>query len=87
MSKSATGSGHAIALLDPPEVIRKKFMRATTDSNPGVDFERMGPGVANLLGILPGLQRLDRRTDALAFRRHAIRRSEEAGRRNGRVEP
>src|SRR5687767_6320612 len=51
MSKSATGSGHAIGLLDPPDVIRKKFMKATTDSNPGVDFETMGPGVANLLGI------------------------------------
>ena len=51
MSKSATGSGHAIALLDPPDVIRKKFMKATTDSNPSVDFEGMGPGVANLLGI------------------------------------
>ena len=26
-------------------------MRATTDSNPGVDFDTMGPGVANLLNI------------------------------------
>jgi tryptophanyl-tRNA synthetase len=51
MSKSAAGSGHAIALLDPPDVIRKKVMRATTDSNPHVDFETMGPGVANLLTI------------------------------------
>src|SRR6202165_1623658 len=45
MSKSATGSGHAIALLDPIEQVRKKIMRATTDSQPGVDFETMGPGV------------------------------------------
>jgi tryptophanyl-tRNA synthetase len=51
MSKSATGSGHAVSLLDPPEVIRKKFMRATTDSNPGVDFENLGAGVENLLTI------------------------------------
>jgi len=51
MSKSAPGSGHAIALLDPPDLIRKKFNRATTDSNPHVDFETMGPGVENLLGI------------------------------------
>jgi tryptophanyl-tRNA synthetase len=51
MSKSATGSGHAVSLLDPPEVIRKKFMRATTDSNPGVDFENLGAGVQNLLTI------------------------------------
>src|SRR6266567_3388341 len=51
MSKSAQGSGHAIALLDPPDRIRKTIMRATTDSNPAVDFETMGPGVANLLSI------------------------------------
>src|ERR1700735_46867 len=36
MSKSAPGSGHAISLLDPPGDIRKKIMRATTDSNPAV---------------------------------------------------
>jgi len=51
MSKSAAGSGHAVALLDPPERIRKTIMRATTDSNPAVDFESMGAGVANLLNI------------------------------------
>ena len=51
MSKSAVGSGHAVGLLDPPERIRKTIMRATTDSNPAVDFETMGPGVANLLSI------------------------------------
>src|SRR5258708_25065713 len=49
MSKSATGTGHAISLLDAPDVIRKKILRATTDSNPAVDPETMGPAVANLL--------------------------------------
>jgi tryptophanyl-tRNA synthetase len=51
MSKSATGAAHAIGLLDPPDLIRKKFMKATTDSNPHVEFETMGAGVANLLSI------------------------------------
>src|ERR1700678_4520900 len=51
MSKSAQGAGHAVALLDPPERIRKTIMRATTDSLPAVDFETMGPGVQNLLSI------------------------------------
>jgi tryptophanyl-tRNA synthetase len=51
MSKSTEGSGHAIALLDPPSLIRKKIMRATTDSLPGVDLDDLGPGVANLLSI------------------------------------
>ncbi|HPT28691.1 MAG TPA: tryptophan--tRNA ligase, partial [Bryobacteraceae bacterium] len=43
MSKSTDSPGHAISLLDPPSVIRKKIMRATTDSLPGVDFDNMGP--------------------------------------------
>src|SRR5438034_3807596 len=51
MSKSATGAGHAVALLDPPDKIRKPTMRATTDSSPAVDFENLGAGVANLLSI------------------------------------
>jgi tryptophanyl-tRNA synthetase len=51
MSKSATGAGHAIALLDEPKVIQKKIARATTDSQPAIDPETMGPGVANLLTI------------------------------------
>src|SRR5579871_1594151 len=51
MSKSATGAGHAVGLLDPPEKVRKTIMRATTDSNPAVDFASPGPGVENLLSI------------------------------------
>ena len=51
MSKSATGANHAVALLDPPEQVRKTIMRATTDSKPAVDVETAGPGVLNLLSI------------------------------------
>jgi tryptophanyl-tRNA synthetase len=51
MSKSETAANHAVALLDPPPKIRKTIMRATTDSNPAVDFESSGPGVHNLLSI------------------------------------
>jgi tryptophanyl-tRNA synthetase len=51
MSKSASGLNHAVALLDPPAKIRKTIMRATTDSNPEVDFETAGPGVLNLISI------------------------------------
>ena len=51
MSKSATGTGHAIGLLDDIAQAKKKIMRATTDSNPEVNFETMGAGVRNLLGI------------------------------------
>lgn len=51
MSKSVTGTNHAVALLDPPDRIRKAIMRATTDSLPYVDMETAGPGVLNLLSI------------------------------------
>ena len=34
-----------------PELIRRKIMRPTTDSLPGVDFDNLGPGVQNLLTI------------------------------------
>jgi len=51
MSKSAPNAGHAVALLDPPDRIRKTIMRATTDSNPAIDFSSLGPGVENLLNI------------------------------------
>ncbi|MBM3796397.1 MAG: tryptophan--tRNA ligase [Acidobacteria bacterium] len=51
MSKSTTSAGHAIALLDPPDAIRKKIMRAVTDAQSGVNFDAPGDGVANLLGI------------------------------------
>jgi tryptophanyl-tRNA synthetase len=51
MSKSATGTNHAVALLDPPDKIRAIIKRATTDSNPAVDPDHAGPGVLNLLAI------------------------------------
>jgi len=51
MSKSAPGSMHAVALLDPPERIQKVIGRATTDTRPAVDFEDLGEGVTNLLNI------------------------------------
>jgi tryptophanyl-tRNA synthetase len=52
MSKSTalTKPAHAILLLDPPDVVRRKIARATTDTNPAV-AEPVGPGVANLLDI------------------------------------
>ncbi len=51
MSKSAKGAGHAVGILEPPDQIRKKIMRATTDSQPAVNIEAPGAGVENLLGI------------------------------------
>jgi len=51
MSKSVVAPGHAIALLDSPDVILRKFKRATTDSLRDIRFDRERPGVFNLLTI------------------------------------
>ena len=52
MSKSLAidAPGHAIFMLDSPDVIRRKLGRAQTDAQPEVRFPA-GPGVANLLEI------------------------------------
>jgi tryptophanyl-tRNA synthetase len=51
MSGSEEGPNHAIALLDPPDVIRGKIMRATTDSLKEIRFDESRPGITNLLTI------------------------------------
>jgi len=51
MSKSETAPGHAIGLLDPPDAIRAKIMRATTDSLKEIRFDESRPGINNLLTI------------------------------------
>jgi tryptophanyl-tRNA synthetase len=51
MSKSEAGSIHAINLLDPPDVIRSKIMKATTDSHRDIVFDESRPGIFNLLSI------------------------------------
>jgi tryptophanyl-tRNA synthetase len=51
MSKSEAVAGHAINLLDSPDDIRAKIMRATTDSRREVRFDESRPGIFNLLTI------------------------------------
>lgn len=51
MSKSETGSRHAIFLLDEPDVIRPKIMKATTDSLRSIVFDESRRGLFNLLSI------------------------------------
>ncbi len=51
MSKSEPGSNHSISLLDPPDVIRNKVKRATTDSSRDIVFDENRPGVYNMLVI------------------------------------
>ncbi len=52
MSKSSDKQGHALRLLDPPDVLRKSIMRATTDSLNRIAFDKQNqPGIYNLLNI------------------------------------
>jgi len=51
MSKSEEQPGRAINLLDSPDDMRGKIMRATTDSLREIRFDESRPGVNNLLVI------------------------------------
>ena len=51
MSGSEEGAGHSINLLDSPDLIRSKIMKATTDSQRDVLFDESRPGIFNLLSI------------------------------------
>jgi tryptophanyl-tRNA synthetase len=51
MSKSEICKEHAIGLLDSPDDIRLKVMRATTDPLREIRFDENRPGISNLLII------------------------------------
>jgi tryptophanyl-tRNA synthetase len=55
MSKSAEGDAGLVTLLDPPDRVRAKFMRATTDSGSEVAVASAKGGVANLVEIYRAL--------------------------------
>jgi len=55
MGKTNDDDAGVLYLLDPPEVLRRKIMRAVTDTGREVRYDPAGqPGVANLLEILAG---------------------------------
>ncbi|MGW2563830.1 tryptophan--tRNA ligase [Streptomyces sp. NPDC001514] len=65
MGKSHENGAGIVYLLDDADVIRRKIMRAVTDSGQGVEYDRAGrPGVANLLEILSACE--DGNPEALA---------------------
>jgi tryptophanyl-tRNA synthetase len=51
MSKSDEDPNGTIALLDPPDLVRRKIMRAQTDSGREARFDESRPGITNLLEI------------------------------------
>lgn len=69
MSKSApAGAAGVIRLLDPPDVVRRKVMRAVTDADGDVRYDPAAkPGVSNLLTLLAACGGGDPGTLAGAF--------------------
>ncbi|MEV7864502.1 tryptophan--tRNA ligase [Streptomyces sp. NPDC088124] len=64
MGKSHESTAGIIYLLDDADVVRKKIMRAVTDSGQEVEYDpETKPGVANLLEILAGCGDLGGDTD------------------------
>ncbi len=56
MSKSSDNPKGVIRILDEPDVIRKKIMGATTDSDTFIKFDPINkPGVSNLINIYASL--------------------------------
>lgn len=68
MSKSDANAASRVLITDPPQDIRKKIMRAVTDSQSGfVSYDPAGrPGVSNLLEILSILEGENRSPDEVA---------------------
>ena len=67
MSKSATGANHAVGMLDPIDLVRKKIMRATTDSQPAIVWDTLAPGVENLISIYRAFGEIDEATARREF--------------------
>ena len=83
MSTSSLSSEDGkLLMLDEPDVIRRKFKRAVTDSEGTIrhDWETK-PGVSNLLEILHGVTRRGDRRARGALRRQGLRPSQERRRR------
>ncbi len=76
MSKSVDSPG-TISLLDPVDVVRRKIMRAVTDSGSAVVYDPAAkPGVSNLLAILSACT--DVPVDALSYRSYGALKKDTA---------
>ncbi|SVD88885.1 uncharacterized protein METZ01_LOCUS441739, partial [marine metagenome] len=51
MSKSDANLNNLVALLDSPDVIRKKIKRAITDSGSEIRYDKSRPGISNLISL------------------------------------
>jgi tryptophanyl-tRNA synthetase len=79
MSKSADTGAGMVQMLDDPDMIRRKFKRAVTDSDNEVQFDPAGkPGVSNLLEILGAATDQDPRELAKGYTQYGLLKSDAA---------
>ena len=72
MSKSASSPAGTLRLLDPPDVLRRKVMRAVTDIDTDVRYDpERKAGVSNLLAILAACTGGEPRGLAASFDRYS----------------
>jgi tryptophanyl-tRNA synthetase len=64
MSKSAESKYNRIELLDSPEEIKEKFMKAVTDSGSGIEYSDDRPALKNLINIFSSVT--ERSTEEIA---------------------
>ena len=55
MSKSDRNADNYVALLDPPEVVRRKLKTAVTDSGSEIRCDAAKPGISNLITLYAGI--------------------------------
>ena len=55
MSKSDRNADNYVALLDPPEVVRRKLKTAVTDSGSEIRCDAAKPGISNLITLYAGV--------------------------------
>jgi tryptophanyl-tRNA synthetase len=79
MSKSSETGAGMVQMLDDPEMIRRKFKRAVTDSDNEVHYDPVGkPGVSNLLEILGAATDQDPKELAKGYTQYGLLKSDAA---------
>ena len=81
MSTTQSSAEGKVLMLDPPDMIMRKFKRAVTDSGSEIVARDDKPGVSNLLDILSAITGSDVPDARGGLRRQGLRRAEDRCRR------
>lgn len=78
MSKSASSEYNWIGILDSPETITRKIMKAITDSQAGIEYSDTKPALKNLINIFSGVTEKTPEEIALDFKNQGYKEFKEA---------